>query len=226
MTNPFMPQETAPAYQPPAYQPPQFPAPAPAQPAPPWAAQAPAQPAPPWAAQAPGLPQFPAPTTPTPAANLRSADELLAGGGKSINFGNAQAGFKRLKKPFGGTISGSPTTSQVTNFTTKQPEYWPDGRPREQIQIVLDTTAGFCGEREDEVDDGKRTLYVKGSMFAAVRQALNAAGSGVQLRDGGSLYGAHTGTNGQAYTWSFLYAPAGQAVDPAAIAAWYAAFAG
>lgn len=157
------------------------------------------------------LPQFPQPTQAAPQQNLQSANDFLAGGGKSFNFGNAQLGFKRLQKPFGGVIVSDPVVSQVTNFTTKQPEFWPDGRPREQLMVTIDTLQGPYPEREDADDDGKRTLYVKGSMVNPFRQAVQKGNGGRgALEVGGLLLGCHTGTNGQAYTWAFEYTPPGQ----------------
>lgn len=212
MSNPFAPptqqasppnwltqQQSAPTQFPAAEQ---FPA-APQQPQFPSAPPAPQFPA---APQPGGLPQFPAAPQAASGADLRSPDDILSGGGKAFTFGNAQLGFKRLNVPFGGKVL-EVSTSQVTHFTTKLPETWPDGRPKLQVVVKIDTTQGQYPEREDESDDGIRSLYVKGSMIAAVRKALSAAGSGVQLRPNGFLYGCHTGTAGQAYTWMFQYTP-------------------
>lgn len=162
------------------------------------------------------LPQFPQPTQAAPQQNLQSANDFLAGGGKSFNFGNAQLGFKRLQKPFGGVVVSEPVVSQVTNFTTKQPEFWPDGRPREQLMVTIDTLQGPYPEREDADDDGKRTLYVKGSMVNPFRQAIQKGNGGRGVLEVGSLLlGCHTGTNGQAYTWAFQYTPPGQQASTA-----------
>jgi hypothetical protein len=158
-----------------------------------------------------GLPQFPAAA---PAEPTRSVDDFLSGGGKSINFGKPGE-FKRLNQPFGGKVV-SAKVGVVTNFTTKQPERWPDGRAKEQLIVVLDTAAGPYPEREDANDDGQRTLYVKGSMVNPFRQAIQAGNGGPgAIKPGGLLVGMHTGVNGQAYTWQFKWDPSGQVSAPA-----------
>ena len=161
-----------------------------------------------------GLPPFP---QAAPAEPVRSVDEFMSGGGKSINFGKPGE-FKRLNAPFGGKVV-SAKVDNVTNFNTKQIERWPDGRAKEQLVVVLDTIAGPYPEREDANDDGKRTLYVKGSMVNPFRQAVQSGNGGTgAVTPGGLLVGCHTGTNGQAYTWAFQWDPSGQGTGAPAAA--------
>lgn len=168
--------------------------------------------------QGQALPQFPQQQAAPTSAPQSVEDFLAGGGGKTINFGNAQLGFKRLGKPFGGKVI-SAKTSVVTNYTTKQPERWSNGDPKTQLVIQLDTLAGPYPEREDANDDGKRTLYVKGSMVNPFRDAVLKGNNGSPaIQPGAFVQGCHTGTNGQAYTWAFEYDPQGFTGQSRAIA--------
>jgi hypothetical protein len=157
------------------------------------------------------LPQFPSAPAPT------NPDDFLAGGGKSINFGSLNSGgFKRMNIPFGGRVVAKPSISQVTNFTTKLPEQWPDGRPKEQMTVVLDTSAGPYPERDpaDPSDNGHRTLFVKGSMVNPFRSAVQAGKAVPKLEPGDWVFGMHTGTKpgkgGTSYTWWWKVVPRDQ----------------
>lgn len=71
-----------------------------------------------------------------------------------------------------GTICEEPTVSQQTepNGALKT---WPDGNPMMQMVVTIKT-----GIRDPQIeeDDGRRTLYVKGQMQAALRDAVTAVG--------------------------------------------------
>lgn len=47
---------------------------------------------------------------------------------------------------------------------------WDDGSPQFQLVVTLATDL-----REDEMDDGKRNLYVKSNMLTALREAIKAS---------------------------------------------------
>ncbi|MDK6349837.1 hypothetical protein [Bifidobacterium scardovii] len=101
---------------------------------------------------------------------LSSLGDLLAGNSAKAFFGaNSQPGD---------TVTGviekiEPT--QVNDFQTKQPAYWNDGRPKEQIHIIIQTQL-----RDPSVDDGdgRRSLWVKGwgIQLKAFRDACQQAG--------------------------------------------------
>lgn len=100
---------------------------------------------------------------------LDSLDSLMNGGG-------AKAFFNGDSRP-GAQISGdvvSVEVTQVIDFKTKQPAFWPDGNPKQQIHIVLQTNL----PHEDEDDDGRRSLWVKGwgVQIKALRDACRKAG--------------------------------------------------
>jgi hypothetical protein len=99
--------------------------------------------------------------------------DLLEGGGRSIKFVSKDANGYDLHAPVGtsftGLISGDLRSSQIIDCETKAPAFWPDGRPKMQVIMDLQTDV-----REDPDDDGKRALYVKGQMLASFQEAAKA----------------------------------------------------
>lgn len=104
-----------------------------------------------------------------PKVKLDSLDSLMNGGG-------AKAFFNADSQP-GATVTGevvSTEVTQVTDFQSKQPAFWPSGQPKQQIHIVLQTSL----PPEDEDDDGRRSLWIKGwgVQVKALRDACHKAG--------------------------------------------------
>ncbi|GAB7039726.1 MULTISPECIES: hypothetical protein [Catenuloplanes] len=105
----------------------------------------------------------------------------------SILMGSAgapSAKFPVVGTMLHGTVVEEPTTQQQTNFRTKAKEFWPDGQPKMQVLVVLQTS-----ERDPEVqdDDGKRTLFIKGKELTnAIRDAVRTAGA-KGIHRGGTL---------------------------------------
>lgn len=103
-------------------------------------------------------------------AQLSSLGELLAGNGAKAYFGaNSQPGD---------TVTGvieKIETTQVNDFQTKQPAFWNDGRPKEQIHVIIQTQ---LRDPSVEEDDGRRSLWVKGwgIQLKAFREACMQAG--------------------------------------------------
>lgn len=103
-------------------------------------------------------------------ATLGSLDDLLTGSGaKSFFTGDSQPGA---------TVTGVIDVievSQVRDYQTQQPAYWNDGKPKEQIHIVIQTQL-----RDPSVDDddGRRSLWIKGwgVQLKAFREACKKAG--------------------------------------------------
>lgn len=103
-------------------------------------------------------------------AQLSSLGELLAGNSAKAYFGaNSQPGD---------TVTGvieKIETTQVNDFQTKQPAFWNDGRPKEQIHVIIQTQL-----RDPSVDDddGRRSLWIKGwgIQLKAFREACRQAG--------------------------------------------------
>jgi hypothetical protein len=105
------------------------------------------------------------------------------GGGKSASF----------EKP-GDKVSGEILTVESRQQTDLDGalKCWDNGDPMWQVVVTLQTT-----EREDGDDDGKRTVYLKGSRkyastATAVGEAVKAAGAKT-LEVGGTLALAYTG---------------------------------
>ena len=103
-------------------------------------------------------------------AQLSSLGDLLAGNSAKAYFGaNSQPGDSVT-----GVIEKIETT-QVNDFQTKQPAYWNDGRPKEQIHVIIQTQL-----RDPSVDDddGCRSLWIKGwgIQLKAFREACRQAG--------------------------------------------------
>lgn len=92
--------------------------------------------------------------------STNTLDAFLAGGGKT-------AKFETIGTSYEGTVA-SAEIRQATNFDTGQPDFWPDGNPKQQIVISLETA-----ERTDADDDGVRSVYIKG--WGDQRKALQAA---------------------------------------------------
>lgn len=113
--------------------------------------------------------QFNQPAQNALSVKLDSLDSLMNGGGAKAFFnGDSQLGAQ---------VSGevmSVEVTQVNDFKTKQPAFWPDGNPKQQIHIVLQTSL----PPEDEDDDGRRSLWVKGwgVQIKALRDACRRAG--------------------------------------------------
>lgn len=103
-------------------------------------------------------------------AQLSSLGDLLAGNSAKAYFGaNSQPGDAVT-----GVIEKIEIT-QVNDFQTKQPAYWNDGRPKEQIHVIIQTQL-----RDPSVDDddGRRSLWIKGwgIQLKAFREACRQAG--------------------------------------------------
>ena len=103
-------------------------------------------------------------------AQLSSLGDLLAGNSAKAYFGaNSQPGD---------TVTGvieKIETTQVNDFQTKQPAFWNDGRPKEQIHVIIQTQ---LRDPSVEDDDGRRSLWVKGwgIQLKAFRDACRQAG--------------------------------------------------
>ncbi len=103
-------------------------------------------------------------------AQLSSLGDLLSGN-------SAKAYFDANSQP-GDTVTGvieKIEITQVNDFQTKQPAFWNDGRPKEQIHVIIQTQ---LRDPSVEDDDGRRSLWVKGwgIQLKAFREACMQAG--------------------------------------------------
>jgi hypothetical protein len=123
-----------------------------------------------------------------PAAAVEDPYGLLEGGARSLKFGTNDQYGRFVDAPVGtsyeGIICEDLRQTQITDFTTKQPVFYQDGRPAMQLVVTLQTN---LADQSDPTDDGKRTLYVKNQMLAAFRTevqkyAPNRIGIGSHIR--------------------------------------------
>lgn len=99
-------------------------------------------------------------------------------------FDSANKGvkFNTIGDEITGTVAGDPFERQQTKFGTQDPDFWPNGDPKMQILVPLQTTL-----REDPNDDGERTLYVASkNMKRAIGDAIRNAGAS-DIARGGTL---------------------------------------
>jgi hypothetical protein len=95
---------------------------------------------------------------------------LMRGGTPAIKFPNVGSTMV-------GIITRPPKLGDVTDPVTKEVKRWPSGDPQKQIIIELQTEL-----RESDDDGGERTLWAKGLMMNAIRDAVRASGArGLQV---------------------------------------------
>jgi hypothetical protein len=87
-----------------------------------------------------------------------------------------------------GTVTRAPFEQQSTKFGSTELDFWPNGDPKMQILVPMQTQL-----RDDAEDDGERTLYVSSTaQKRAIGDAITAAG--VQdVEVGGTLTITFTG---------------------------------
>lgn len=125
-------------------------------------------------------------------------DDMLSGGGISA-FRQADP----VGSVFEGPIVNIGKKQQQIDFKTRQPKTYDDGNPMWQIPVTIQTTRR---DPESPSDDGSRTLYMKGKLLGAIRQALRDAGN-AKLRPGGYLWVQFTGWDGDAKEYAARYTP-------------------
>lgn len=110
-----------------------------------------------------------------------------------------------------GTVVKPPEKLQQTDMNTQEPKFWSDGKPQYYFRVTLQTTL-----REDEDDDGIRTISLSWKRLEAVRNAVRASGA-KGLKVGGRLWlrfdkfqpkhEARVKTNPAKLEWSAKYLP-------------------
>ena len=113
----------------------------------------------------------------------------LGGGGNSFAFDNV-----------GDSVTGRIVLIeelQQTDMDTGQPAVWDNGQPKMMVRVELQTE---LRDPTDVSDDGKRSVYLKGSRkpeskssMAAVLGAVQAATGGRSLQAGGTLTLTYSG---------------------------------
>ncbi len=108
-----------------------------------------------------------------------AADEFLFGGGVPSAFGKDD--------PIGKTVTGQILSTQVkqqTDLQTGKPETWDNGDPKMQLVVTIQTAL-----RDPQVtdDDGRRSLYIKGSKKAGSQSPHDAVVTAVRNAGARSL---------------------------------------
>jgi len=126
------------------------------------------------------------------------------------------AKFDAIGTTVGGVITRIGEPMQQTDFSSGKPLTWDDGTPRMQLPVTVQTD---LRDPSNPLDDGKRTLYVKGEMKKAIGAALRAAGAKMAL--GGTLTVTFSGEEPTAgfpkklYTATYAAPAAGFFEEPA-----------
>ena len=71
---------------------------------------------------------------------------------------------------YAGEVLEEPSTVQQRDYDTDEPKFYDDGKPMWQVAVKLQTD-----DREDDEDEGVRTVWLKGLQLQAVRAALREA---------------------------------------------------
>ncbi|QJC22023.1 hypothetical protein [Arcanobacterium buesumense] len=87
----------------------------------------------------------------------------------SMSLNDAFASAKQVKpETVGETVGGTITNTkiqQVTDYTTSEPQFWPDGKPKEQLIVSITTPEGVEGAAYIKLWGQQRT-----AMMDAIRQ--------------------------------------------------------
>ncbi|KRD51939.1 hypothetical protein [Microbacterium sp. Root280D1] len=98
--------------------------------------------------------------------------------------------FDTIGASITGTVKSAPRERQQTKYGTQEPDFWPNGDPKMQILVDLQTD-----QRADANDDGERTLYVASkNMKKAIGEAIRAANAS-DIAPGGVLTVSYVGND-------------------------------
>lgn len=92
-------------------------------------------------------------------SDIPTVEDMLRGGSRSAKF--PDTGDKCE-----GIVLGV-ASEQQTDFHTKAPKFWDDGKPAMHLVVTVDTKVS-----EGDDDDGSRRLYFKGRMLQALKSSL------------------------------------------------------
>lgn len=118
---------------------------------------------------------------------MTSANDLLMNAGiPSFSYKNMPVGTS-----FTGIVDREPEMRQQTDYVEKgKPLFWPDGSPKMQVVVTVDTD---YRDSTKPNDDGKRRWYLRWHSLDAVRAAIRESGAD-GLHAGGKLTLTFSGT--------------------------------
>lgn len=108
---------------------------------------------------------------------LNEVDDFFSGGGFS-----ASIRFRDVGDEVVGVLAKPVKISNVIDLVSKMPQVYPDGNPKKQAVITLQTEwRNWEGVNREKVpqgleDDGIRTVWAKGNMGFQLKKALREAG--------------------------------------------------
>jgi len=132
----------------------------------------------------------------------------MGGGGKAVPFKNEGDSHTVL-------ITGSPEKRQQTDYHTRKPKFFDDGKPKWMWAVPVQTE---LRDPQDPWDTGARQLFLQWKSLEAVRLALRTVGA-QGLRAGGlltlTLTGLAPGPEPRAKIgWSASYIPPTEEMAP------------
>lgn len=70
---------------------------------------------------------------------------------------------------------------QAVDVDSNEPLFWPNGNPKMEIVVTLETPymagEGISPEKFNGEDDGKRRIWLRSNLYTAVRDAVKEAGA-------------------------------------------------
>lgn len=164
-------------------------------------------------------------TTPQQQYQAPSADDFLMGGG-----GATSAKFPTPGTVLSGRITERPTVEQQRDIKDGSKKFWSDGNPMMQLVVTVQTNER---DPQDEEDDGRRRLFVKGQLKNAIADAVRTSGArGLEVDGTLTVTYTHDGTATQRgfsppkqYTAQYVAAAANalHTPDPGTVQQQYAA---
>jgi hypothetical protein len=137
--------------------------------------------------QQPGYPQA-APQPPVQPLAQGSIDDFYsqpsASGGPSISWTDAQGGPKPIGTQYVGIVARDVTKADIqqqTDFNTKAPLFYKDGRPKFAMKVPLKV------QPSQEFPDGEATWYVKGQARDELVRAMSEAGDDGAPKGGAAI---------------------------------------
>jgi hypothetical protein len=103
-----------------------------------------------------------------------------------LDYAAPGAKFPEIGTRVGGEVTQDAREMQQRDFDTGEPLYWDEEKERPRLQLVIEVQTDDRDPKLDD-DDGLRTLYAKGDMLRAIRQACKRV-KVKEIKPGGKLW--------------------------------------